>query len=51
MTDRLALRPQRAAERTNTDGDTTVMRATDVDHDAVKYAWLDPRPTIGVVPG
>jgi hypothetical protein len=51
MTARLALRPQRAAEPTNANGETTVMRATDIDHDAAKYRWLDPRPTIGVVPG
>jgi hypothetical protein len=51
MTARLALRPQRAAEPTNANGETTVMRATDIDHDAAKYGWLDPRPTIGVVPG
>jgi hypothetical protein len=37
MTDRLALRPQRAAERTDAEGQATVMRATRVDHDAAKY--------------
>jgi hypothetical protein len=51
MTARFALRPQCAAEPTNANGETTVMRATDMDHDAAKYGSLDARPTIGVVPG
>jgi hypothetical protein len=51
MTARFTLRPQRAAEPANANGEATVMRATDIDHYAAKYAWLDLRPTIGVVPG
>jgi len=43
MTARLALHPQRAAQPTNANGEATVMRATDMDHDAAKYGWLDPR--------
>jgi hypothetical protein len=51
MTARFALRPQRAAEPANADGEATVMGATEMDHDGTDYGWLDPRPTIGVVPG
>ncbi len=34
----LALCPQRSAERADTDRESTVMRATRIDHDAAKYA-------------
>jgi hypothetical protein len=39
MTDRLALRPHRSAERAETECQSAVMGATRVDHDGRKYGF------------